>query len=302
MFRYLFIYFIFFLSILRAEFNTTILDEYYDSLCQILVDSSNSVDDYFIDANSSKRSKTEAELKTSFAIESGKKSEYAMRLRLRISLPKIQKKFRLIFEDEDSDDIFYDGTSLDNQYKVEQKNYFLRLDFFNDVIKKLSLTTGVGVKFKKLNMYPYFNLKARYMLDDKNAVVSNRFRLYNNGDFEDTLNLNKMKYFNDNIYFFYRNFFRYRSWTYNTSIVNSISATKILTDKQELTLGISLTSELEILKSYIRYRQLYVAYRDLLYKNWVYYEISPSMLWREENGYERSYRFMFNIGINFKKY
>jgi len=302
MFRYLFIYFIFFLSILRAEFNTTILDEYYDSLCQILVDSSNSVDDYFIDANSTKRSKTEAELKTSFAIESGKKSEYAMRLRLRISLPKIQKKFRLIFEDEDSDDIFYDGTSLDNQYKVEQKNYFLRLDFFNDVIKKLSLTTGVGVKFKKLNMYPYFNLKARYMLDDKNAVVSNRFRLYNNGDFEDTLNLNKMKYFNDNIYFFYRNFFRYRSWTYNTSIVNSISATKILTDKQELTLGISLTSELEILKSYIRYRQLYVAYRDLLYKNWVYYEISPSMLWREENGYERSYRFMFNIGINFKKY
>ena len=302
MFRYLFIYFIFFLSILRAEFNTTILDEYYDSLCQILVDSSNSVDDYFIDANSSKRSKTEAELKTSFAIESGKKSEYAMRLRLRISLPKIQKKFRLIFEDEDSDDIFYDGTSLDNQYKVEQKNYFLRLDFFNDVIKKLSLTTGVGVKFKKLNMYPYFNLKARNMLDDKNAVVSNRFRLYNNGDFEDTLNLNKMKYFNDNIYFFYRNFFRYRSWTYNTSIVNSISATKILTDKQELTLGISLTSELEILKSYIRYRQLYVAYRDLLYKNWVYYEISPSMLWREENGYERSYRFMFNIGINFKKY
>ena len=151
-------------------------------------------------------------------------------------------------------------------------------------------------------MYPYFNLKARYILEDKNAVASNRFRLYSNGDFEDTLNLNKMQYFSSSVYLFYRNFFRYRSWTYNTSIVNSISATKILSNKKEFSLGVSLTSELEILKSYIRYEQLYIAYRDLLYKNWVYYELSPSILWREENDYERSYRFMFNIGVKFKKY
>ncbi len=302
MFRYLFLYFILLLSILKADFNTTLLDEYYNSLCQILVDSSNSVDDYFIDANSTEQSKTEAELKTSFAIESGRKSEYAMRLRVRLSLPKIQKKLRLIFEDEDSDDIFYDGTSLNNQYKMEKKNYFLRLDFFNEVIKKVDLTSGIGVKFRKLTLYPYFNLKARYILEDKNAVASNRFRLYSNGDFEDTLNLNKMQYFSSSVYLFYRNFFRYRSWTYNSSIVNSIYATKILSDKKELSLGVSLTSELDVLKSYIRYEQLYIAYRDLLYKNWVYYELSPSILWREENGYERSYRFMFNIGVKFKKY
>ncbi len=302
MFKYLFLYFILLLSILKADFNTTILDEYYDNLCQILVDSSNSVDDYFIDTNSTTQSKTEAELKTSFAIESGKKSEYAVRLRVRLNLPKLQKKFRLIFEDEDSDDIFYDGTSLNNQYKMEQKNYFLRLDFFNEVIKKIDLTTGIGVKFRNLSLSPYFNLKARYMLEDKNAVASNRFRLYSNGDYEDTLNLNKMKYFSSSVYFFYRNFFRYRSWTNNTSIVNSISATKILTEKKELTVGISLTSELEVLKSYIRYRQLYIAYRNLFYKDWVYYELAPSVLWREENNYEHSYRFMFNLGVKFKKY
>jgi hypothetical protein len=286
----------------KADFNTTRVDKYYNNLCQILIDSSNSVDDYFIDGNGSKSSKTEAELKTSFAMESGKRSEYAMRLRVRLNLPKIQKKLHLIFEDEDSDDIFYDGTTLDNQYKVEDKKYFLRLDFFNEVVKKIDLTTGIGVKFRGFNLYPYFNLKTKYILDNKNAVANNRFRIYSNGDYEDTINLNKLSYFSGTVYLFYRNFFRYRSWIDRTSIVNSISTTKILTDKKKLTIGVSLASELNIFKIYIKYRQLYLAYRELFYKHWLYYEFSPSILWREENNYDRSYRFMFNIGINFKKY
>jgi hypothetical protein len=299
---YLFLYFLIAVSTLKADFNTTILDKYHDSLCQILVEGSNRVDDYFIDANSTTESKTEAELKTSFAIESGKESEYAVRLRVRLNLPKLERRFRLIFEDEDSDNIFYDGTSLNSQYKLENRNYFLRLDFFNEVIEKIDVTSGIGVKFKQLNLYPYFNLKAKYIIDDKNSVISNRFRLYSSGDFENTLNLNRVDYFSRSVYIFYRNFLRYRSWTYNSSIVNSISATKILSNSRELSMGFALTSELDVLKPYIRHRQLYLAYRDLLYKKWLYYELSPSLLWREENDYKRSYRFMINIGLKFKKY
>jgi hypothetical protein len=285
---------------LSAEFNTTILDEYHEKLSQILVDSSNRVDDYFIESNTTKKNKTEAELKTSFAIESSRKSEYAMRLRLRISLPKIQKKLRLIFEDEDSDDILYDGTILDNQHKVEQKNYFLRLDYFNYIRKKLKLTSGIGIKFRKLNLYPYINIKARYVLDRSHVITSNRFRLYSDGEFEDIVTINRIKHFNSSTYIFYRNFFKYKSQTENSSIVNSISATKIVTDRREVSVGLSFTSELERVKSYLRYPQLYIAYRDLLYKKWVYYEIKNSILWREENDFDSSYRFMFNLGVKFK--
>jgi len=295
------LYCLFFILILRADFNATVVDNYYNSLCQILVDSSNSVDDYFIDGNSSRGSDTTAELKTSFAIESGKRSEYAMRLRVRLNLPKLQQKFRLIFEDEDSDDIFYDGTSLDNQYKVEDKNYFLRLDFFNEVIDRIDLTTGIGIKLKSFYLYPYLNLKARYLLEDKSVVASNRFRIYSNGDYENTLNLNKLRYFSSSVYIFYRNFFRYRSWVDRTNMVNSLSTTKIFIDNEKLTLGLSISSELNIFKTYLQHIQLYLAYRELFYKNWLYYELSPSILWRDENNYNRSYRFMLNIGMNFKR-
>ncbi len=294
-----FLYLLILSTLLFADLNTTILDEYYDKLSNILVDSSNSVDDYFIKTQSRKRSKTEAELKTSFAIESNRKSEYALRFKLRVNLPKIQKKFRLFFEDEDSDNIFYDGTQLDNRYKVKNKNYLLRLDFWEFIFKKIDFTSGVGVKFRRFNLYPYINLKVKYLFENRNLIANSRFRLYSDGKFENAVTLSKIEHFNKKIYILYRNFFKYKDRTNSTTIINSISTTKIISHKKELSVGVAFASRLDILKAYLSYQQLYIAYREIFYKNWLYYEVSPSILWREENDFDKSYRFMFNLGMKF---
>jgi hypothetical protein len=303
MYRYIFLLNILSSLLFSIDLNTTLIDKYYDTLCQVLVDSSNSIDDYFIESDTNiTENKTEAELKTYFAIENGQNAEYAMRLRLRIDLPKIKDKLRLILEDEDSDNIFNDGTELDNQLKIENKYYFLRLDYFRYIKEKLNITSGIGVRFKMSSiLYPYINIKARYMIKEYNAVVSNRFRIYSDKKVENTLSLNKMEYFDDNAYILFRNFIKYRNNTDITPIVNSLSITKIISEKQKATIGASLSSEFVNLRSYIRYPQIYISYRDKLYKDWAYYEITPSILWREENNYDKSYRFMFSIGANFKK-
>ncbi len=294
-----FLYLLILSTLLFADLNTTILDEYHDKLSNILVDSSNSVDDYFIKTQSRKRSKTEAELKTSFAIESNRKSEYALRFKLRVNLPKIQKKFRLFFEDEDSDNIFYDGTQLDNRYKVKNKNYLLRLDFWEFIFKKIDFTSGVGVKFRRFNLYPYINLKVKYLFENRNLIANSRFRLYSDGKFENAVTLSKIEHFNKKIYILYRNFFKYKDRTNSTTIINSISTTKIISHKKELSVGVAFASRLDVLKAYLSYQQLYIAYREIFYKNWLYYEVSPSILWREENDFDKSYRFMFNLGMKF---
>ena len=296
---YKFLYLLILSSLLFGDFNTTILDIYHDKLSNILVDSSNSVDDYFIDTNSTKKSKTQAELKTSFAVESNRKSEYALRLRLRVNLPKIQKKFRLLFEDEDSDNIFYDGTKLDNRYRVNNKSYFLRLDFFDYIFKKIDFTSGVGVKFRKFHLYPYINIKVKYLFENRDFIANSRFRLYSDGKFENAVTLSKIEHLKKNIYILYRNFFKYKDRTNSTTIINSISVNKIISTKKELTAGVAFTSRLDALKAYLSYQQLYFAYRDIFYKDWLYYEVTPSILWREENNFDSSYRFMFNLGIKF---
>jgi len=302
MFKYLFSYLLFSLALFGSDLNTSIIDKYYDSLCQILVDSSNSIDDYFIDSNTTQTNKTEAELKTYFAVENGRKSEYAMRLRLHIDLPKIRHKLRLVFEDEDSDNVFADGTQLDNQYKIDKKHYFLRLDYFTYIRKKLNLTSGVGVKFKGLSLKPYINLKARYKIEDYKIVLGNRFRFYfDDKSYEDTFTANRLRYLNESSYLLFSNYFGYRSDSSYSKLVNRVSVTKILSYRREESAGFLLQSHFINLKYYFNYPQVYMAYRDLLYKNWLYYELTPSVLWREENNYSPSYRFMISIGAKFKK-
>jgi hypothetical protein len=287
---------------LNADFNTTLLDMYHQKISQILIETSRSVDNFFVDdGNSSKNNKTEAQIKTSFAIESGRKAEYAIHFRVRFHLPKLQNRFRLVFEDEDSDDVFYDGLKLDSQYKLENKRYSLRLDYFDYVIKRIDFTAGVGLKFKKFNLYPYLNLKTKYLFEDSNILLRNRFRFYSSGKYEDTFTLSRIKELGDNRYILFRNFFKYRSDTTIRNMVNSVSITQNLSKNREVTIGFLLREHFKIFRYYFDYPQIYFGYRDLLYKDWIYYELTPSILWREENDYKRSFRFMFNIGVNFKK-
>ncbi len=297
-------FFILFSSLVQAEFNTTALDKYHADLCQILVESSERIDNYFIDTNiSEERSQTKAELKTSFALETKQSSEYAMRLRLRLNLPKIQKKLRIIFEDEESDDLVNDGTSLNSNHKVKNENYFLRLEYFDYMVRNHNLSGGAGVRVRKSNLHPYFNIKARYVIEeseDRSSLVTNRFRVYIDGDIEDIISFNMLRHFDDTIYVLFRNNFAYRSWESEKVIINGLSATKVLGEKREVTLGVMLRSELHHYSLHISYPQLYGVYRDQLYKHWLYYELNPSLLWRDENSYDISARFMVNIGAIFE--
>jgi len=287
--------------ITKADFNTTLLDMYHREISQILIETSKSVDNFFTDSNSSSENKTEAKLETSFAIENGRSPEYALHFRLKLHLPKLQNRFKIVFEDEDSDNILYDGSKLDKQYKLENKGYFLRLDYFNYVIKKIDFTSGVGLKFKKFNIYPYLNLKTKYIFEDYSILLKNRFRLYSSGEYRDTLTLSRVKNLTQNSYILFRNFFQYSNKNENRDMINSISITKRLPKGREATAGFLLKEHFIVYKYYFDYPQLFFGYRAPLHKKWLYYELNPSILWREENDYKRSFRFMFNIGINFKK-
>jgi hypothetical protein len=304
MYHYYIFYILLFLNISYAEFNTTTLDSYHKNLCNWLVDTSNSIDNYFIEENGTITSKTYAELKTSFALETQRSSEYAIRLRLRLNLPKIQKKLRVVFEDSDSDDDFYDATKLNNDRDLSEKDYYLRLEYFNYIWKRLNFSMSGGVRLRKLNIHPYLNLKVKYAIestDDNERVISNRFRYYINEDIEDVVSYNTLYPIEKSIYCTVRHSFRYRNWQEYQQIVDSASCVKNIEKNRYLSVGASILSNLEDDELILQYPKIYWTYRGKLYKEWIYYELSPSVLWRKENNYRKSYRFMVNIGTIFKK-
>jgi len=303
MFKYLFLYIMLLSSMLCADFNTTILDKYHERLCNILVNSSDNIDNYFVEG-SSIGSKTSAQLKTSYAIESERKVEYALRLRLHLSLPKIQKHLRLIFEDTQSDNLLNDGTSLVNEKHIQNINYTLKVEVSDNMIKDFNIKWLLGTRFRKSFLHPFMSMKAKRVLandDMKTVVFNSRFRFFDDMNYEEVASINRMDKMKDNLYMVLENIFRYRSQTDNNELITRLTGRKLLGDKQELSTGMSIYSSFRHGRYDIIYPEVFTKYYSMFYKDWIYYEVSPAVLWRHEHNYRASLRVMFNLGVIFKK-
>ena len=293
------------LSQLFAQSSMDVLEEYHDELCTILVNTSNSIDDYFVEGNdSTPRSTTYAELSTSVAMEANQEFEKDVRLRLRLSLPKIQKNLRLIFEDENNDNSLYDRTTL-NDERLRDKSYYLRVEYFKFIKEKFNLALGAGLRVRQRHLVPYLNLRSRYDLYKDNKIKSsfyNRLRFYSDGATEDILEFNNIYTFDDTVYAILKNQLSYSNEKSYEIAYHDLSLIKELNEKKQLRVGMGIRSDLKNFKHYnIEYYHIHTLYHHLFYKKWLYYQVAPSILWREENGFDISYRLMLNFGVYFKK-
>ncbi|CAA6814438.1 MAG: Unknown protein [uncultured Sulfurovum sp.] len=293
-----------FFSFLQADTNTSIFDTYHDNLCKMLIDTSNSIDDYFIDGNISTSSNTYGEFSTSIAQESYLSFENDVRFRLRLNLPKIQKNLRLVFEDDSSDNLLYDGTQLNDQH-LDTKEYFLRLEYLNYVKNTFNIRMGGGLKVRKRNLVPYLNVRARYEFynEQKNkSELFNRFRYYSDGEIENNLELNSLYTISDDLYTLWTNTFYHTNRFPHETLASSITAVSIFTDKQHIRYGLGISSHVNKFQDLtVDYYYLHSAFHHLFYKDWAYYEISPSILQRKNNDFKTSYRLLVKFGIYFHK-
>jgi len=294
---------LFFPILLFSNDNLNLFDRYHDSLCSVLVNTSNSIDDYFIEGNFSKSSRTYAEFSTVIAKETHAKLEKDIRFRLRLNLPKIQKNLRLYFEDESSDDTLYNGTTLDKE-KLDSKRYYVRLEFFNYVKDTFNIKFGGGARFRKITLVPYLNIRSKYKLYRDRKITSkiyDRFRYYSDGEIENSLEINSMYSINDKFYMILKNSFYYNKYDSSETLINDFTWTNVFNSKQQVRYGFGVSSKIFNFK-HIKSDYYYIqsTYHHLFYKDWIYYEISPSMLKRESNSFKTSYRVLVNFGIHFK--
>jgi len=293
------------LSNIYAQSNMELFEMLHDELCSVLVNTSNSIDNYFVEDNSSSlKSTTNAKFSTSIAMEGNQKFEKDVRLRLRLNLPKIQKNLRIIFEDDNYDNNLYDRTTLNNE-KLRDKSYFLRLDYLKFVKKKFNLALGLGLRVRQRKLVPYLNFRSRYDIFKNEMFKSlfrNRFRYYSDGEIEDILEFKNLYIFDNSLYTTLQNKLSYSNKDSYETVYHDLSLIKELSDKKKLSVGIGIRSELVNFKHYnIAYYHVHTRYHYLFYKNWLYYQVAPSILWRESNNFDVSYRLMLNFGILFKK-
>ena len=291
-------------SSLNAQNTNSVIDDYHDELCKILVNTSNSIDNYFIDDNSSISSTTHAEFSTSVAMEVKQDFEKDVRFRLRLNLPKIQKNLRLIFEDENNNDGLYDRTTLNDEELID-RSYYLRLEYFKIIKDKFNMVAGAGLRVRQGNLVPYLNLRSRYDLykgAKLKSALYNRFRFYTDGEIEDIFEFNSIYTIYASLYTALKNQLSYSNKDAFETLYSDVSVTKQLNKKTQLSLGVGVRSYLKNFKDYtVEYYHFHTLYHHLFYKKWLYYQVAPSALWRDENSFHLSYRLMLNFGILFKK-
>jgi len=284
---------------------SSLFDHYHSSLCEVLLETSNEIDNYFIDGNQTNKSKTQAEIITSLAYETKKLGfESDLRVRLRLDLPKIEKNLRLVFEDESSDNLLYDGTSLENQ-ELKDKEYYLRLEYFSYIKEKFNVRFGAGVKIREKNLVPYFNARLKYYLmksDSRKVEFFNRFRHYTDGEVENNFEFNALFKIQPSVYVMNRNNYYYSNENSFQVLANNVSFLHQLNNRQHLSYGLGISNHLDgFERASVDYYHLYSTWHHLFYKNLVYYEIVPSVLQRRVNDFKTSYRLLVNFGIYFNK-
>ncbi|HHS92464.1 MAG TPA: hypothetical protein ENK82_03900 [Campylobacterales bacterium] len=272
-------------------------------MCEVLVSTSNSIDDYFIEGNRTERSKTHAELISSMAYETGELGfENDVRVSLSLNLPKIQENLRLVFEDESSDDLLYDGTALNNQ-QLRDKEYYLRLEYFNFIRNKFNMRLGGGVKIRQGTLVPYMTTRMQYDILDKSKQKSelfNCFRIYSDGELENTFEFNTFYAIQDDWHFINRNLYYYTNRNPFQVLAHDTTMVHRLNSKKQLRYGLGISSNLNKFKSFsVEYYTLHSTWYHLFYNDWVYYEIIPSILQRRINDFQTSYRILVNFGLYF---
>jgi hypothetical protein len=285
-----------------AEDNATLLDKYHQDLCDALVNTSNSIDNYFIEEESNQTSTTRAEILSSFAIEEHQDMEKDFRLRLHLSLPKIQKNLHLVFEDESNDNILYDSTTLTDE-NIDQKRYYLRLEYFKFIKEKLNMVFAGGVRIRNSNLVPYANIRSRYSLYDEqnsSSELFNRFRYYTDGEIEDIFEYNTEYTLNTKWDIFWRNQLSYSNRDEFEVVTNDLFFLKTLNVREQVGVGVGMVTKLQNFKRpTVDYAHLHGLFHHLFYKSWMYYQVVPSILWRESNNFKTSYRYMMNFGVLF---
>ena len=277
------------------------IDEYRDKLSHILVNTMSSIDNFFVDSNETLHNNTHAKFSTSIAKESRLKLERDISFKIRLRVPKIKKYLKLFLEDENSDDMLYDETRLQKD-TIQDKRYYLRLEFLKFNIKGLTSKFSGGVRIRSRTLVSYANHHTNYKIHEDKKLksnISNNFRLYTDGELEDYLDFTTTYTFDDSLTGVWRNTLRYNKtpievFSSNYSFVHKID------EKKQITTGFGVTDLIKNFgKSKIDNFNLYSSFFHLFHKDWMYYEVSTYILKREANDYKNSYRVFFNFGIYF---
>ncbi len=308
--RYLSLLAIFSVSLL-AQPDTYGLDDYHKFLSNWLMDKSDYLDKYISEKNDTKRlSNTRVKVAYEVGVNTSGGFSNNLDFGLSLNLPRFENKVKLTLNkvksdwnalDENGDVVSNVGLSS----KLESDNkYDLMLEYKGHRGKKSSIGLTGGLRFNKYFFEPYVGLKGKYLVfqRDKDALLlRDKLRFYVAGEIRNTI---YSKYVRD--VGKYMQFGWYGNIDYSTKSDNQDFKTELLLQRSTNNysfnrVGFVASANLTNFKNFRKqnFETYYKHHDKMLNKDWLYYEITPSVVWKKEDNFKSSFTLKFKIGATF---
>lgn len=231
---------------------------------------------------------------------------YTPKFTLRLKLPKLQKRFSLEIDNTENSinqNINENNIDIDSNEKVKFKddNYSIGL-IYNRISKDINLSFKSGVKVSA-NSFVYIKTSAFKTVninENSEILIKDEIRFSDRYKIDNSFIINYNYIFNEKYQFSNYNEYFFNSIKKDDEIYNSIRLTDKINDKRYLNYVFSIysnniNSELEI-KDYT----LYLSHRKYI-KNWLYFDVIPSLTFQQIYDYNVNPGIKFNLGIISKK-
>ncbi len=287
------------------------LDSYHLFLSNWVMNSSDNLDRYLVEKNDTK---SLSNTKIDIAYEGGLNTAGGflnnLDFGLSLNLPRFENKVKLsvskVKQNWNATDA--NGNVVSNMdissNKSDDDKYDLMVEYQNHKGKRSSVGFTGGVRFNKVFFEPYIGLKAKYLIysNDLNLLVAkNVLRFYLAGEIRDTISAKYIRLIDSDLQFGWYGNIDYSSKSNEQVLKSEFILHKKLGEFTFIRGGFFASSKLTNFKNPKKENfELYARYHHkLLNRDWLYYELTPAIEWKNDDKFSGSFTLKFKVGATF---
>lgn len=289
-------------------FSLQAIESQRDKLSQWIYDTSNTMDIYFSGSRIEATDTKSTYIDTSVGIETEtyQPTRFRYNIKAYVNLPRTFDKLRLVVEDYRTDDSIDGGAQGNLRDAVDENQYTIGLQYLGYTSEYANVNFTGGLRFSKYRPDPFLSMRMRrsiYLPAQWELWLYNdlRYFVYRKLDNRSELRLGRVV--NEVIRFEWFNSYRYQQTSHQSELISGLTLTQLRPRKMGYRYSASIyCADNDTQNFRLEYYNLSIFFRHMVYKNWIYYEVGPSLLWRYQNNFKPSTRLAFNFGIIFGDY
>lgn len=268
----------------------------------------NQVDGFFSDATTNKEGLNNdswARIRLDASRPAGDDFEVKPSLKVRVSLPNTEKRFKLLFstEDEDTDVVGGNVDRLQSASINSDNNASAAIRFIRSARDNGNADVDIGVRQRDGDIQYFGRLVLGYrkLLARKwNFSASNSYWHYSKSGFENRLSVGFQRklFYQDTLFIRSHSEFNWRKGRKGAIVGQTFGLYSQLSDEKALALEATAgyhTSLNDGLEDRYRGHEFRIRWRHNVWRPWFFYEIWPSIAWPASTDYKKSYGILLRM-------